>query len=297
MAFRVEVLRRHAFLDDFPLVQDLALVVDMTIAGSQLLVLPDVVFAYRRHDASASSETLVDGGRFERERAYFAIAARSCAAARLAARRARGTTAPGLAAVRRDAAAQAALGGRSWRLSRDAGSARRAARDPARACRNTSSRRVRDPLPAELLRPGRAPPPPRGSSRSTSVATGCDRGGDVGAGRGGRTTSAASPPTSRSTGMSEASTGSPAAIASSTGSPKPSTGSASPLRAPGRRGRSSSSSLTQPAQVDPVAEAGLGDHRARAGPSPSAAPVMTSRGRIVLVDAAPARGSGPSKFL
>jgi glycosyltransferase involved in cell wall biosynthesis len=78
LAFRVEALRRHSFLDGFPLVQDLALVVDMTIAGSKLLVLPDVVFAYRRHDASASSGTLVNGGRFERERAYFEIAARSC---------------------------------------------------------------------------------------------------------------------------------------------------------------------------------------------------------------------------
>jgi glycosyltransferase involved in cell wall biosynthesis len=78
LAFRVEAVRRHAFLDGFPLVQDLALVVDMTIAGSKLLVLPEEVFAYRRHNASASSETLVDGVRFAKERAYFEIAARSC---------------------------------------------------------------------------------------------------------------------------------------------------------------------------------------------------------------------------
>ena len=78
LALRTRAIRSHRFLDGFPLVQDLALLVDMSLDGSQMLVLPDEVFAYRRHSASASSATVVDGGRFAGERAYFAIAADRC---------------------------------------------------------------------------------------------------------------------------------------------------------------------------------------------------------------------------
>ena len=78
LALRTEAVRAQRFLDGFPLVQDLALLVDMSLTGSQMLVLPDEVFAYRRHSASASSATVVDGGRFAGERAYFAIAADRC---------------------------------------------------------------------------------------------------------------------------------------------------------------------------------------------------------------------------
>ena len=79
LAFRTSALRKHAFLDGFPLVQDLALLVDMALAGSAMLVLPDPVFAYRRHLASASSATVSDGRRFTGERDYFRIAATRCA--------------------------------------------------------------------------------------------------------------------------------------------------------------------------------------------------------------------------
>ena len=78
LAFRVEPVRRQGFIDDFPLIQDLALLIDLALAGSRMLVLPDVVFAYRRHSQSASSTTVADGGRFRGERDYFAIAARRC---------------------------------------------------------------------------------------------------------------------------------------------------------------------------------------------------------------------------
>lgn len=81
LAFRVEAVRAQKFLDGFPLIQDLALLVDLALSGSRMLVLPDVVFAYRRHSASASSATIADGGRFQGERDYFAIAAERCAAA------------------------------------------------------------------------------------------------------------------------------------------------------------------------------------------------------------------------
>jgi glycosyltransferase involved in cell wall biosynthesis len=78
LAFRVEAVRRHSFLENLPLVQDLGLVIDMTLAGSRLLVLPEEVFAYRRHAASASSGPLLEGARFSGERSYFDEAARRC---------------------------------------------------------------------------------------------------------------------------------------------------------------------------------------------------------------------------
>lgn len=78
LAFRVEPVRRQGFIDGFPLVQDLALLVDLALGGSSMLVLPDVVFSYRRHSQSASSTTVADGGRFQGERDYFAIAAERC---------------------------------------------------------------------------------------------------------------------------------------------------------------------------------------------------------------------------
>jgi len=81
MMFRVEAVRHQEFLEGFPLIQDLALLLDLALAGSSMTVLDDEVFAYRRHSASASSLTVSDGGRFGGERDYFEIAARRCAEA------------------------------------------------------------------------------------------------------------------------------------------------------------------------------------------------------------------------
>jgi hypothetical protein len=113
LAFRTEALRRHDFLDGFPLVQDLALLVDLALGGSKMLVLPEVLFAYRRHSASASSASVDDGGRFEGERAYFDIAADRCARNgwSRAARAARVHAASRLYAASR---IPQALSGRSW---------------------------------------------------------------------------------------------------------------------------------------------------------------------------------------
>lgn len=78
LAFRTAVVREHTFVDGFPLIQDLALLVDMALTGSRLTVLPDEVFAYRRHLASASSATVSDGRRFTGEKEYFRLAAARC---------------------------------------------------------------------------------------------------------------------------------------------------------------------------------------------------------------------------
>lgn len=78
LTFRTDRIRSVDFRDGFPIVLDLALVIDLVCRGRLLLLEPTVCFHYRRHRASASSVKLVDGSRFEGERAYFAIAARQC---------------------------------------------------------------------------------------------------------------------------------------------------------------------------------------------------------------------------
>lgn len=80
LAFRREVLVATGFRDGMPLIQDLAIVMDIVAGGGSLLLEPRVCFHYRRHGASASSASLLDGTRFRGERAYFELAARQVAA-------------------------------------------------------------------------------------------------------------------------------------------------------------------------------------------------------------------------
>lgn len=91
LVFRTEAIRRAEFLDGYPLVQDLGIVLQMLSQGARMIVLPQVVFNYRRHQASASSAKLMDGGRFAGERSFFALQAQKMAAVgwRKAARAAR----------------------------------------------------------------------------------------------------------------------------------------------------------------------------------------------------------------
>lgn len=74
LAFRTEVISDVGFREGFPLIQDLAIVMDMIFRGEQLLRTPEVTFQYRRHTNSASSSTLLDGTRFAGEREYFELA-------------------------------------------------------------------------------------------------------------------------------------------------------------------------------------------------------------------------------
>ncbi|MGJ9528713.1 glycosyltransferase family 2 protein [Actinotignum sp. GS-2025a] len=75
LVFRTETIRATPFRPGFPLIQDLAIVVDMLAAGASMLVEPTVCFRYRRHDSSASASKLLDGTRFAGERRYFTLAA------------------------------------------------------------------------------------------------------------------------------------------------------------------------------------------------------------------------------
>ena len=61
LAFRREVLVATGFRDGMPLIQDLAIVMDIVAGGGSLLLEPRVCFHYRRHGASASSASLLDG--------------------------------------------------------------------------------------------------------------------------------------------------------------------------------------------------------------------------------------------
>ncbi|MDQ0117593.1 glycosyltransferase involved in cell wall biosynthesis [Pseudarthrobacter defluvii] len=75
LAFRTDKIRDVDFRSGFPIIQDLALVMDMVYRGDPLLLEPTVCFSYRRHSESASSTKLVDGSRFAGERDYFAVSA------------------------------------------------------------------------------------------------------------------------------------------------------------------------------------------------------------------------------
>ncbi|MCW2817180.1 MAG: putative glycosyltransferase [Nocardioides sp.] len=60
----------------YGVVQDLALLVDVAVAGGSLVIDPEVTFRYRRHRASDSSVRAATGGRFNEERDYFDTIAR-----------------------------------------------------------------------------------------------------------------------------------------------------------------------------------------------------------------------------
>ena len=71
LTFRTETLKRIDFRDGLPIIQDLALLMDIAFEGGSLVFVPEVVFSYRRHGSSASQKTLLDGRRFADERTYY----------------------------------------------------------------------------------------------------------------------------------------------------------------------------------------------------------------------------------
>lgn len=74
LAFRTNTLKRIDFRDGLPIIQDLALLMDIAFDGGTLAYNPTTVFSYRRHGGSASQKTLLDGRRFRDERTYYAQA-------------------------------------------------------------------------------------------------------------------------------------------------------------------------------------------------------------------------------
>ncbi|MBN9178512.1 MAG: glycosyltransferase [Microbacterium sp.] len=80
LAFRTETLQRIDFREGLPIIQDLALLMDIAFDGGTLAYNPTLSFSYRRHGGSASQKTLLDGRRFRDERTYYAEARRLAAA-------------------------------------------------------------------------------------------------------------------------------------------------------------------------------------------------------------------------
>lgn len=75
IAFRTDRIQSIDFREEYAIVLDLALIVDLLAQGDVLVTTPKVCFEYRRHSASASSLDLLDGKRFAGDRHYFAAAA------------------------------------------------------------------------------------------------------------------------------------------------------------------------------------------------------------------------------
>jgi len=75
LAFRTATLKRIDFRDGLPIIQDLALLMDIAFDGGTLAYAPTLAFSYRRHHESASQRTLLNGQRFRDERAYYRDAA------------------------------------------------------------------------------------------------------------------------------------------------------------------------------------------------------------------------------
>jgi len=71
LTFRTATLKRIDFRDGLPIIQDLALLMDIAFEGGSLVFVPETVFSYRRHGSSASQKTLLDGRRFRDERTYY----------------------------------------------------------------------------------------------------------------------------------------------------------------------------------------------------------------------------------
>ncbi|HEX5729228.1 MAG TPA: glycosyltransferase family 2 protein, partial [Microbacterium sp.] len=76
LVFRTETLQRIDFREGLPIIQDLALLMDVAFEGGTLAYNPTLAFSYRRHGGSASQKTLLDGRRFRDERTYYAEARR-----------------------------------------------------------------------------------------------------------------------------------------------------------------------------------------------------------------------------
>ncbi|WP_087131177.1 glycosyltransferase family 2 protein [Microbacterium esteraromaticum] len=75
LVFRTAAIRRHDFRDDLPVILDLAIILDIVFDGGSLVAMPETVFSYRRHGASASQRSLLDGSRFADDRRFFDEAA------------------------------------------------------------------------------------------------------------------------------------------------------------------------------------------------------------------------------
>lgn len=71
ICWRTEAVKPFGFRADLGVIQDLALVVDLLVAGETLATTPEVCFSYRRHAGSESSAKAYTGHRFEEAKRFF----------------------------------------------------------------------------------------------------------------------------------------------------------------------------------------------------------------------------------
>lgn len=71
LGWRSKAMLEHNFRPEYNVVQDLALVLDITMNGGSLLLDDVAAFEYRRHSGSDSSWRALEGTRFGEERAFF----------------------------------------------------------------------------------------------------------------------------------------------------------------------------------------------------------------------------------
>jgi glycosyltransferase involved in cell wall biosynthesis len=80
LVWNVTELRARDFRTDLDVVQDLAMLLEITKGGGSLVLDDTVCFSYRRHSASVSAVTGPDGSKFGQELTLFREAAAACTA-------------------------------------------------------------------------------------------------------------------------------------------------------------------------------------------------------------------------
>jgi hypothetical protein len=80
LCWRVSELKKHEFRLDLDVVQDLAMLFEITKDDGVLVVDDETSFSYRRHSGSVSALTGPDGSKFAQELTFFGEAARDSAA-------------------------------------------------------------------------------------------------------------------------------------------------------------------------------------------------------------------------
>lgn len=72
LTFRTASVHGRRLRTDYPIIMDLALILDLVVQGASVAVVPTECFLYRRHGSSASSAGLGDDRRFADDRRLFA---------------------------------------------------------------------------------------------------------------------------------------------------------------------------------------------------------------------------------
>ncbi len=80
LVWRTARLAEFQFRTDLDVVQDLAMLMEITKAGGSLVLDDQIVFSYRRHSTSVSAVTGTDGSKFKQERTLFYECVQACTA-------------------------------------------------------------------------------------------------------------------------------------------------------------------------------------------------------------------------